>query len=105
MDQAVEAAIERAAEQASRRVAQEILLSLGLDPTKPIEVQKDMMALREVRELITNPDFQRDMMHLRKWRKAMDGVQSKGLLTMVTVLITGGAAALWVGVQVLLTKN
>jgi len=58
----------------------ETMLRLGVDTKDPVEVQKDMQ-------------------HLRSWRKSVDKVQEKGLLTMAAVLTTGLIAALWLGIQ------
>lgn len=80
-----------------------MLVSLGMDPEYPLEVQKDMAALRELRNLLDDQEFQRDMLHLRKWRKSMDSVQSKGLLAIVGMIVAGGIATLWIGFKDLLT--
>lgn len=91
--------LEDVAERAARQAVRETLVSLGIDPEKPIEAQRDMAALRELRELMTSREFQADMMHLRRWRKALDGVQSKGMLTLVGLITAGLAAAIWIGFQ------
>lgn len=91
--------LENVAERAAQQAVHETLVSLGLDPKKPIEVQRDMAALRELREMMTSREFQADMMHLRRWRKSMDAVQSKGMLTLVGLITAGLAAALWIGFQ------
>lgn len=56
----------------------EIFIRLGIPSGDPIEVQKDMQ-------------------HLRQWRKGMESVQSKGILTMVGIAISGTIAAIWLG--------
>ena len=90
-----------AAEAADKSVAR-TLTALGVDANDPFGVQKDMQALRELRGMLSSDDFKADMMHLRKWRKAMDGVQNKGMLTVVGLAITGVGAALWIGFQAML---
>lgn len=56
----------------------EIFIRLGIPSGDPIEVQKDMQ-------------------HLRQWRKSMESVQSKGILTIVGIAISGTVAAIWLG--------
>lgn len=92
--------VSEAADEAVRKA----LVSLGVDPTNPLETQRDMAALRELREMASDEAFQRDMMHLRRWRKAMDGIQNKGILTVVSILFSGICAALWLGLQALLGR-
>lgn len=56
----------------------ETLIKLGVDVSKPI-------------------DMQRDFQHLREWRLATQTLQERGMLAIVTVLVAGAAAAMWVG--------
>ncbi len=56
------------------------LLSLGVDNTDPIEMQKD---------------FQ----HLREWRLSTDAAKRKGVLAVVTVVVTGVLGAIAMGVK------
>lgn len=58
----------------------ETLIQLGISSHDPIEMQKDMQ-------------------HLREWRKSMDSVKSKSMLTLLTVVVSGMLAALWVGIK------
>lgn len=55
-------------------------VKLGIDAGDPLEMQKD---------------FQ----HLREWREATHTLQSKGLMVILTLLLTGGCAALWLGLK------
>ena len=59
---------------------QETLLTLGIDHGNPIEMQKD---------------FQ----HVRSLRLATENIQKKGMLTLVGILATGLAAAVWLGIK------
>jgi hypothetical protein len=61
------------------------LMQLGIASNDPIEMQKDMQ-------------------HLREWRQTMDSVKSKGLLTVLTMFLTGIAAAFWLGFRELIQK-
>lgn len=99
MDAQTQALMREIANEAAVAAVAQTLTSLGVDQRHPISVQKDMAALRELRELIEDPETQADLMHLRKWRKTMERVQSKGILTLVGLLITGACAAVWIGLQ------
>ena len=55
----------------------ETFLGLGVDAADPIEVQKD---------------FQ----HLRDWRKTTDAVKTKGIMTVVGLLVAGLVGLVWV---------
>ncbi len=63
-----------------RSTVHETLLSLGLDTSDPIKLQKD---------------FQ----HLRDWREASEFIKMKGVLTLVIIAVTGGASLFWVGIK------
>ncbi|UQM93918.1 hypothetical protein vBSmQDWS359_01 [Stenotrophomonas phage vB_Sm_QDWS359] len=56
---------------------------LGLKVDDPIEVQKD---------------FQ----HLREWRSTTDSIKRKGMLTIIGIVVSGLAAAAWMGVREML---
>lgn len=66
-----------------REAVRETFLMLGLKVDDPIEVQKD---------------FQ----HLREWRSTTESVKAKGMLATVGVVVSGLAAALWIGLKELL---
>lgn len=102
MDEQTKAVMKTVAEDAASKAVAQTLTSLGVDANDPFEVQKDMQALRELRDMMTSDEFKADMMHLRKWRKAMDGVQNKGMLTVVGLVVSGVGAALWLGFQAML---
>lgn len=58
----------------------ETLLQMGADPSNPIEMQ-------------------RDFQHLRQWRRAGEDLRSKGMLTLLSIFITGSVALLLVGLR------
>lgn len=97
MDNQTEMVMRRVAEEAAHRAVKDVLTAMGIDPSRPIEAQRDMAALRGLRETVMDEEYQRDMLHLRRWRKAMDGIQDKGTLTLVGIVVSGLAAALWLG--------
>lgn len=63
-----------------RSTVHETLLSLGLDTSDPIKLQKD---------------FQ----HLRDWRVTSESIKMKGMLTIVMIVVTGGASLFWVALK------
>lgn len=63
-----------------REAVRETFLMLGVKVDDPIEVQKD---------------FQ----HLREWRNTTESIKSKGLLTVMGILVSGMLAAIWVGIK------
>jgi hypothetical protein len=93
------------AEQAAKEAVRETLLSLGIDVSDPIAAQKDFMVLREVGKLVMDPEFRKDMEHLRTWRIAVKEVKSKGLLTLVGLIVTGLAGFVVVGAKAWLERG
>lgn len=72
--------VEQIANTASKAAVHETLGILGIDLSRPFEVQKDMA-------------------HLRAWRISMESMQLKGMLVAVTIAISGMAAAVWAGIR------
>lgn len=68
-----------------REVVRETFLMLGVKADDPIEVQKD---------------FQ----HLREWRAATESLKSKGIMTLIGLLVGGLVAAAWVGIKDLIGR-
>ena len=69
-----------------RRTVKETLLSMGLDTKNPLELQRDFQALRD-------------------WRLSMNAIRSRGMLTLIGIIVSGMAAALWFGVKHALTRT
>lgn len=63
-----------------RRTVKETLLIMGIDASDPIEMQRDFQALRD-------------------WRCAMAAVRSKGLLTIISILIAGIIGLIVLGIK------
>ncbi len=59
------------------------LQRVGLDASKPIEVQKDMV-------------------HLRRWRLAVDGAQTTTFRAVFGILTAGVLGALWLGIKAMM---
>lgn len=66
-----------------RETVSQTLEGLGLDTSKPEELR-------------------RDFVHLRNWRETTQAVQRHGIFTAVGILVAGLAAAAWLGLQYLL---
>ncbi len=75
------------------------LVSLGIDVKDPIKAQSDFAALRDVRSLLDDEEFSADLTHLRKWRRAVEEVESKGRLALTGIFISGLVAMIWLGVK------
>jgi hypothetical protein len=56
----------------------ETLLTLGIDASKPVELQKDMA-------------------HLRAWRESVATVKKQSLVTAVGIIVAGILGLLWLG--------
>ncbi len=83
------------ADEAAEKAVKQVLLTLGINTGNPIEVQKDMATLRELRFLVDDREIQEDLIYLRTFRKTMQAVKSKGLITAVGMVTTAILAALW----------
>lgn len=87
------------AEVAAAKAVKQTLLTLGIDASDPIQAQQEFVVLREMRALMRDQEFQADMAHIRRWRKSMEAVQSKGLLTVVGILVTGVLGLIVMGIK------
>ena len=87
------------AEQAAAKAVAQTLVTLGIDVSDPIKAQRDFAVLRDLRKLVDDEEFQADLSHLRKWRKAVEGVQTKGLLTVIGILVTGTLGMIGLGIK------
>lgn len=88
----IQALMRSMAQEAADEAVKRTLLTLGIDPDNPIQAQRDMATLRELRELVESEEFQKDLLHLRRWRKTMDGVERKGILAALGLMCVGGIA-------------
>lgn len=97
LDDRARTVLEQIASNAARQAVRDTLVTLGVDPAHPITVQRDFAALSEVRSLLEDKEFQADLAHLRQWRLTVSGVQSKGMLAMVGILVSGVIGLLVMG--------
>ena len=87
------------AEAAGRAIVRETLLAIGIDVDDPIAAQRDFAVMRSVGKLAMDPEFRKDIEHARKWRKALEQVETKGLLTAVAVIVAGALGLVWAAVK------
>lgn len=73
------------AEDLVKRTVKETLTTMGVDTDDPLEMQRDFQALRE-------------------WRLLRSAVQSKGVLMLVGLAVSGLVAALIMGIKYAITK-
>jgi|SRR5579862_3665423 len=93
------------AEDAATKAVYKTLIAIGIDPTNPIKEQAEFFRMRTAAEIISDDEFAKDMAHLRRWRVAVEGAQSKGFLAMVAIIASGILGALWLGAQDLLARH
>jgi len=80
MDTETKALMHEIARAAAKEAVEETLTKLGFDTGDPVDIQADMMFLRD-------------------WRLAQRQVKKVALGTAVGVLVTGVCAAIWVGIK------
>lgn len=68
------------AREAAAEAVKEVLLRMGVGVDDPLEVQ-------------------RDMQHLRDFRKGVESVKTKGVLTIAGIVFSGFAALLFIGLR------
>lgn len=84
--------IERISEEVAQRAVLNALVNLGIDPRFPIDSQKDMATLRELRELYNDEEYRKDLSQLRAWRTNLDTIKSKGFFAAIGLVCAGGLA-------------
>ena len=92
IDKETLALIAQVADKAAHKAVVETLLTMGIDTHDPLETQRDMAALRELRDMLEDEEFQADLLHIRKWRQTMDSVEKKGVVIGLTLIFLGGLA-------------
>ena len=93
------AEVKAIAEATGRAIVRETLLAIGIDVDDPIAAQRDFAVMRSVGKLAMDPEFRKDIEHARKWRKALEQVETKGLLTAVAVIVAGVLGLVWAAVK------
>ncbi len=84
-------------DEAAREAVAATLIQLGIDVKNPLVAQMEFAALREMRGLMSDKEFEADLMHLRKWRQTMESAQAKGVGAAVTMIISAIGAMIVLG--------
>lgn len=79
MDAETKMLVTHVAEEAAQKAVDRTLTGLGVDMDQPLE-------------------FQRDMAHLRRWRRAVDSAGLKGLTVLMGFMVIGVCALVYLGV-------
>lgn len=97
--------IREVASEAASTAITELFIRLGIDVSNPIEVQRDMQALRELGVRNADPQTQQDFLYLRELRLTSERIKSKTLLGFIAILVTGTVSALTVGIKSFLSPE
>jgi hypothetical protein len=81
MDAETRALVEQVAEEAARRAVRETLLTLGIEADNPVE-------------------FQKDTAHLRAWRRRVEKIEEKAMISIILLFVTAVLGAAWIGFKV-----
>ncbi|MEQ8308010.1 MAG: hypothetical protein RIA09_15745 [Hoeflea sp.] len=100
-----EPVIREVASEAATQAITELFLKLGIDVNNPLEVQRDMQALRELGARNADPLLRQDMLYLRELRMTSERIKSRTLLGFVAFLVTGTLSALAVGLKSFLSPD
>ena len=92
MDAELRMIMTQIADEAATKAVKATLLTFGIDTKDPIETQRDMATLREIRTLLDDDEIRKDLIHIRRWRKTMDSIESKGLMAAMAMIVAGGTA-------------
>lgn len=87
--------LQQIAQSAATKAVHDTLMLIGLNVQDPLAAQEMFSGLREVVKTFASDDFQKDMLHIRKWRLTMDNVQSRSLMAVVGLAATATALSLW----------
>lgn len=98
-DPATKLYMQEVSEKAADKAVRDMLLRLGINPDDPIEAQRDFAAMREFRELMLDEEWQRDQLHLRRWRKAVDSIETKGVMSGLGLMLIGVVSFIIYGIK------
>lgn len=95
-------------EEASEKLASDAALKASViyrDQTRELISESVKQTLIQLGISSSNPiEMQADMKHLRDWRKSVESIRTKGMLTIVGIAVSGTLAALLIGIKQLLDK-
>jgi hypothetical protein len=92
-----EAEIMAVAKRAAEEAVRSTLLTLGIDVDDPIQAQQDFAVLREVGQLVRDPEFRKDIEHTRTWRLSLAAIKVHSAKAAITIIVGGVLGALWIG--------
>lgn len=75
--------IQHIATETAKAAVRETLLTLGVNTNNPEAILK----------------MQQDFAYLRDWREASGTIKARSIAVLVSILVTGGAGALWVAIR------
>lgn len=91
------ASVHTVAHSAAKQAVEETLMSIGVDTKNPLQAQASFAALRNLVGVFSDSEFQADLQHLRTWRTSVRQVQSRGLMTVIGMAVTGAVVLLMLG--------
>ncbi len=94
--------IEDIAVRASRKTLDGAFISLGIDPSDPVKAQDDFAALRKMKEVFEDPEYQLDRAHLRKIRTYSERIANFSIAALISAVVGGIVTLLWAGYQMLM---
>lgn len=87
------------AKEAAENAVNHTMLILGVDVNDPLQAQKDFQTMREVGTLVMDPEYRKDLESVRTWRLRLEQIKAKSLSVIVSVVVAGILAALWIGIK------
>lgn len=94
MDKQTESLVKVVAHDAAKRAVHETLISLGIDPSNPIDSQHDFAVFRE---LMDDGELKKDLQFARAFRESMDTVKKATVRSAVGFVITVFLTGVWLG--------
>jgi hypothetical protein len=91
--------MEDVAEKAATKAVHSVLITLGVDVNNPLEAQRNFQTLRDLTKLAGDPEFQKDLQHMRIWRIRTEAMTTKGMIALLTAAAGGVATVFVYGLQ------
>ncbi len=91
------------ADAAAEKAVEKTFTAMGLDPSDPIEAQRDFVVLRDLAKRANDPERRADDEWTRRTRLRMEGVFGKAVVTAVGLAVLGAAHALIEGAKAIIS--
>ena len=78
---------------------EKMLIVMGFNPKKPLEVQEFIHSLKDFVKLYDNPEFREDMQHLRKWRRLNQSLFGQLIAIVMGGIVAGICTYIWLGIK------